>query len=253
MMITMIGVGVQRPGDGKTEVVHQTSFVKGFTAVTNIAFAYCGHPAFFGFISEMKNPRDYPKSLFMLQGFEIVMYTIISAVIYNYAGKGVTSPALGSTGPILRKVSYGIAMPTIVIAGVVLGHVAIKNVYVRLFRHTDIMHKRNFRGIGAWVGLALAFWVIAWVIAEAIPVFNNLLSLVSALFASWFSFGLPGIFWLYMHWGDYFTSPKKILLTMANVGLAIIGTTICVCGLWVSGVAIHNDGSKSSFSCANNA
>ncbi|KAK1144226.1 hypothetical protein N8T08_005639 [Aspergillus melleus] len=253
MMITMIGVAIQRPGDGVTEVTRKTSFVNGFTAVTNIAFAYCGHPAFFGFISEMKDPRDFPKSLCMLQGFEIVMYTIVSAVIYRYAGQNVTSPALGSTGPILRKVSYGIAMPTIVIAGVVLGHVAIKNVYVRLFRHTDIMHRRDFRGIGAWVGLATAFWVIAWVIAEAIPVFSNLLSLVSALFASWFSFGLPGIFWLYMYWGNYFTSTKKTLLTLANVGLVLIGGTICVCGLWVSGVAIHNDGSKSSFSCANNA
>ncbi|PLB39871.1 transmembrane amino acid transporter protein-domain-containing protein [Aspergillus candidus] len=253
VVITMVGVGVEHPGDGQMEITKATSFVNAFTAVTNIVFAYCGHAAFFGFIAEMKDPRDFPKSLAMLQGFEIVFYTIAAAVIYRYAGQGVASPALGSTGPILQKVAYGIAIPTIVIAGVINGHVAIKNVYVRLFRGTDLMHQRSLRATGSWIALALTFWIISWIIAEAIPVFNNLLSLISALFASWFSFGLSGIFGLYMTWGQLFTSPKRILLTIANVLLIGIGTTICVCGLWVSGVAIHNDASKSSFSCANNA
>lgn len=109
----MVGVGVEHPGDGQMEITKATSFVNAFTAVTNIVFAYCGHAAFFGFIAEMKDPRDFPKSLAMLQGFEIVFYTIAAAVIYRYAGQGVASPALGSTGPILQKVAYGIAIPTV--------------------------------------------------------------------------------------------------------------------------------------------
>ncbi|PYH89953.1 amino acid transporter [Aspergillus ellipticus CBS 707.79] len=253
VMITMIGVGIERPSHAPMQLTRATTFVKGFSAVTNIAFAYCGHPAFFGFIAEMKNPKDFPKSLCMLQGFEIVLYTVASAVIYRYAGQDVKSPALGSAGPVVRKVAYGVAIPTIVIAGVVLGHVAIKNVYVRIFRGTDVMHTRSVRGIGAWIGLAAGYWIIAWVIAEAIPVFSNLVSLISALFASWFSFGLPGIFWLYMYWGNYFTTWKRTVLTFANVGLFLIGATICVCGLWVSGLAIHDDTGGASFSCANNA
>ncbi|RAH67450.1 amino acid transporter [Aspergillus aculeatinus CBS 121060] len=253
VLITMIGVGVEHPSTEPMQLTRKTSFVNGFSAVTNIGFAYCGHPAFFGFIAEMKNPKDFPKSLCMLQAFEIVLYTVASAVIYRYAGQDVKSPALGSAGPVVRKVAYGVAIPTIVVAGVVLGHVAIKNVYVRLFRGTDVMHKRSAKGIGAWIGLAAGYWIIAWVIAEAIPVFSNLVSLVCALFASWFSFGLPGVFWLYLYYGNYFSSWRKTLLTMANVGLFLIGATICVCGLWVSGVAIHDDSSGSSFSCANNA
>ncbi|OJJ32733.1 hypothetical protein ASPWEDRAFT_115016 [Aspergillus wentii DTO 134E9] len=253
VFITMIGVGVERPGDGKIDIFRQTSFVNGFTAVTNIVFAYCGHAAFFGVIAEMKNPRDFPKAVAMLQGFEIVFYTVASIVIYRYAGQGVASPALGSTGPVLRKVAYGIAIPTIVIGGVVNGHIAVKNVYVRIFRGSDTMHKRSFKATSTWFGLNLTFWIIAWVIAEAIPVFNNLLSLVSALFASWFSFGFGGIFWLYLNKGNYFSSTRKTCLTIVNVGVLGVGITICALGLWVSGLAIHKDGSKASFSCANNA
>jgi hypothetical protein len=32
--------------------------------------------------------------------------------------------------------------------------------------------------MGTWVAIALVLWTIAWVIAEAIPVFNTLLSLI---------------------------------------------------------------------------
>lgn len=64
------------------------------------------------------------------------------------------------------------------IAGVINGHVAAKYIYVRLFRGSDQMHKRNLMSIGSWIGITLVLWTIAWVIAEAIPVFNNLLGLI---------------------------------------------------------------------------
>lgn len=64
------------------------------------------------------------------------------------------------------------------IAGVINGHVAAKYVYVRIFRGGDQMHKRNFVSVGSWIGITLVLWIIAWIIAEAIPVFNNLLSLI---------------------------------------------------------------------------
>lgn len=45
----------------------------------------------------------------------------------------------------------------------------------------------------------------------------------TALFASWFSFGLPGAFWLYLNRGLWFSSPKKIFLTFVNMLCIAIG------------------------------
>lgn len=42
VLITMIGVGVQRPGDGMISASRHTAFPKAFLAVTNIIFAYSG-------------------------------------------------------------------------------------------------------------------------------------------------------------------------------------------------------------------
>jgi hypothetical protein len=59
-----------------------------------------------------------------------------------------------------------------------LGHVACKYIYVRMFRGSDNMHNRSFLSIGSWVAICLGVWVISWVVAESIPVFNDLLSLI---------------------------------------------------------------------------
>ena len=89
------------------------SFPKAFLSVTNIVFAYCGHVAFFSFISELRVPTDFPKALFLLQGTDTVMYIIAAIVTYRYAGQDVTSPAMGSTSHLVMKVAYGIALPTV--------------------------------------------------------------------------------------------------------------------------------------------
>ncbi|RMJ24086.1 hypothetical protein PHISP_05044 [Aspergillus sp. HF37] len=175
-----------------------------------------------------------------------------------------------SAGPLLSKISYGIALPTvsspapyttnspasqltapqIVIAGVINGHVAFKLVYVRIFAGTDRMHKRDWVSVGSWIAIGLVLWIIAWIIAEAIPVFDNLLSLIVALFASWFTYGLSGIFWLYMNWGLYFSSWRKTVLMVLNVLIFGVGAALCGLGLYVSGKAIHDNTGSESFSCA---
>jgi hypothetical protein len=49
------------------------------------------------------------------------------------------------------------------------------------------MSKRTWLSLGSWILITLILWVVAWIIAESIPVFNDLLGLISALFASWYA------------------------------------------------------------------
>ncbi|MCJ1355887.1 MAG: hypothetical protein MMC33_005879 [Icmadophila ericetorum] len=257
VMVTMVGVGTERPGDGKVDVVVHNSFYQAFLAVTNIIFAYSGHVAFFSFISEFKNPEEYPKALYLLQGCDTSMYIIVAIVTYYYAGEGVASPALGSASPLLRKIAYGVAIPTIVVAGVINGHVAAKYIYVRKFRNTKHIRSNSAYTWCVWILITLILWTIAWIIAEAIPVFNDLLGLISSLFASWFTYGLSGVFWLYMNYGRYRETRKKIFLTGLNSTIFVIGLTICVLGLYASGKSIAADATgpnkQGSFSCADNS
>lgn len=109
----MIALGIS-PKDG----AHITGFMKttfpaGMLETTNVVFAFACHNSFPALISELKDPRDFPKSLALLQIVNTILYVIVAVVVYRYAGIDVSSPALGSTGHLVRKISYGIAIPTV--------------------------------------------------------------------------------------------------------------------------------------------
>ena len=113
VMITMIGVSITKPGMGHIDYTTDPSFHQAFLAVTNITFAYAGHVAFFSFISELKEPKDYPKALCLLQASDTTMYVVAAIVIYWYAGNQVASPALDSASTVVKKIAYGVATPTV--------------------------------------------------------------------------------------------------------------------------------------------
>lgn len=115
VLISMVAIGIQKPkGNTPLAVTTVLPFTDAFVSVSNIVFAYAGHSCFFGFLAEMKNPaKDWTKALIFLQVWDISLYIIAATVIYVFAGPDVTSPALGSAGPIVRKVAWGIAIPTV--------------------------------------------------------------------------------------------------------------------------------------------
>jgi len=71
------------------------------------------HVSYLGFISETEDPTTFPKSLAMLQIVDTVMYLVTALVIYRLAGNDITSPALSSAGHVMKKVCYGLAIPTV--------------------------------------------------------------------------------------------------------------------------------------------
>ncbi|ATY63580.1 amino acid transporter, putative [Cordyceps militaris CM01] len=254
-LMTVGDVASSKPIGATTfQVSREIGFTSAFLAVTNIAVAFSSHSCFFGVIGEFEKPEDWPKALALLQIVDTSLYLIAAIVIYYYIGPGVPSPALSAAGSdTMRKAIWGVAIPTIVIAGVIYGHVAGKYVFNRMFKNSKHLVRRTFVSILGWSGMTLAMWAIALIIAESIPVFNSLLGILAALFVSWFSYGLPGIFWLWMRKGSWFSTRARTFAFVANVLLVVTGTMLCVLGLWASVEAIANEKGTKPWSCANNA
>lgn len=61
----------------------------------------------------MQKPTDFPKTILLLQGVDVSLYVVAAVVIYRYGGENVVSPALGSISPLMSKIAYGIAIPTV--------------------------------------------------------------------------------------------------------------------------------------------
>ncbi|EMC96947.1 hypothetical protein BAUCODRAFT_106132 [Baudoinia panamericana UAMH 10762] len=259
--LAMIDIGIHHTGVGDTYAVvpaNLTSFAGGAAAVSQMILAYNGHIAYPSIISEMKRPEDFPKALALLAIFTISMYLTVAVVIYNYAGQGVVSPALGSASPLIRKIAYGLATPTIIIAGVIPALVASKQVYERVWRHSpEVMkEKSSFRANASWIAIALGHWVIAFVIAGLIPTFHELLGFIGALLGVWFVLGFCAMFGVKVNWpgsGLEWTLKQKLLVAV-NFGLVAMCIVLCGVGTYGSIVKIvRGKESRGVFSCATNA
>ncbi|KAL5120481.1 hypothetical protein ACEQ8H_001499 [Pleosporales sp. CAS-2024a] len=234
--VAMVAIGMEKPDVGNILALRpHVPLIKGLGPVLNIVLAYTGHVAFFSFQAELKDPRDFKKALFLEQGIAVVFYMTISVVIYYYAGPLVASPALGSASPIVTKIAFGIALPTIIVAGVVNGSVACKYMYVRMWSGTNVVHQRSFRSMSSWYGICMVVWIISWLLAEVIPSFNTFLGFIGAMFGSWFSYAIPPCLWLYQY--------KSIIVT---------GIVIFALGMWSSVTELASGTSGRPFSCANN-
>lgn len=152
---------------------------------------------FFILISEMRQPHDAMKAAYTLQIFATTFYTVFAIVTYYYLGPAVLSPSFSSLPIIWQKATYGLALPNLLIAGCLYSHTAAKLLFVRLFRRSRHLHSHTVLGWGTWLGLVFAMVAVAFVLAVGVPIFNYLIGLAASLFASWYTYGLAGAFWIH--------------------------------------------------------
>lgn len=109
----------------------------------------------------------------------------------------------------------------IFISGSINTTVALRYIHGRMFKNSVLRYINTPAGWASWIVLVIIFTVIAWVIAEAIPIFSDLLSLASALFVSGFSFWIPAVMWfMLLKEGSWYDT--KNLVTSAACLLAFV-------------------------------
>lgn len=210
------------------------SFADAFIAITNIVFAYSFSICQFSFMDEMHTPKDYVKSIWALGLVEIVIYTLTGALVFAFVGQDVQAPALLSAGTTVSKVAFGIALPVIFISGSINGTVVARYLHGRMYKNSVTRFINTRKGWTTWLLLLAAITVIAWVIAEAIPFFSDLLSIMSALFISGFTFYFPAMMWFKLIRVGKWYERKNLLLSVVNGVVFVIGIVMLVAGTYSS-------------------
>lgn len=72
----------------------------------------------------MADAKLYPKSLAITRSITTSVYLVVAIVVYYYCGSNVSSPALGSAGPLMKRVCYGLALPGLIVSTVLNAHVS---------------------------------------------------------------------------------------------------------------------------------
>ncbi|KAL2042887.1 hypothetical protein N7G274_004647 [Stereocaulon virgatum] len=268
--------GFDTPGGGKSGLLTGnpivlvipaagTSFVSGMNAFLNISYTFIGQITIPSFIAEMKDPKDFPKALWAVTICEIIVFSLVGAIVYVYTGTQYnTSPAFGSLGnDIYKKVSFSFMIPTLIFLGVLYASVSARFIFFRIFEGTR--HKGNHTVVGwaSWAGILAVTWLVAFIIAEVIPFFSDLLSLMSSLFDSFFGFIFWGTAYLRMRRADYgegFITKRGIRGIagfILNVLIILIGLFMLTGGTYATCQSIvdnyHAGSVGGVFTCVSNA
>ena len=221
---TMVHVGIERPGSGVVHALVQMDLHSSFWAVSNVISMFSGHVAFFGFMSEMKKPQDFKRSSYFSQGCGIIVYLLVAIVIYSLAGKHDLDSTIDWISPPSRKIAYKCALPTIIIGAAINIHIAAKLINLRLCRKPKPGDGESlWTSYFFWIFICAFIWLVALVIAELAPRFITVLSLVIAPLSNWFTYGVSGIFGLFLLRWRWTRDWPTMGLTVANFGIIVVG------------------------------
>jgi hypothetical protein len=182
----------------------------------------------------MHTPSDYVKTLWWLGGSQIFIYTLTGSLIYLFVGQSVQSPALLSAGPLISRIVFGIALPVIFISGSINTTVVCRYIHGKAFAKSNTRYVNSPKGWATWLGLVFTVTLLAWVVAEAIPIFSDILSISSSLFVSGLSYYIPPVLWFVLlkkgHWYDRHNLKSAACnLVVFGIGIIILG-----CGTYAS-------------------
>ncbi|KAF5986611.1 neutral amino acid permease [Fusarium coicis] len=241
---------------GWTAIAHPT-FVAGITASANIFISNSGSSMYLPVLSEMKRPEHFKKAVLVTGVLVMAMYLSFSLVIYRWCGVWLATPAFGSAGPLFKKISYGIALPGLIIGVGIYQHVAAKYIFVRILRDSYHLQENTIVHWSTWIGSNLTLGILAFIVAEAVPILNYLLGLAGAVCFAPFSLIFPALLWMqdfkHCRTGNASSQAKY----WSHALIVLVGSFMVIAGTYSVAVSIQ-DAYRSGliakvFNCADNS
>ncbi|KAL2216530.1 putative N amino acid transport system protein [Thermoascus aurantiacus ATCC 26904] len=212
--------------------IGSAGFAAGMTSTANIFVASAGTSAFLPVISEMKNPKDYRKAVFLCMTFVTAAYLSFSLVVYRWCGKWVANPSLGSAGGTIKKVAYGVGLAGLGMSACLYLHVGAKYLFVRVLRNTGHLQANTFVHWATWLSCTFGLASLSFILAEAIPIFSYILALTGTICFAPIALTIPGFLWLYDHGTWRKGTVVQQLAYWAHWILPFLGAFICVGGTY---------------------
>lgn len=232
-----------------------TKWTQQLVGVMQAVYAYGGAEIFLEMMAEMKEPKDFIKSMVSAQTVIIIAYIVFGVVVYSKQGQFVINPASqGLSIYSWQTVCNVFSLISALIAAALYGNVGIKVLYQSVVR--DMFNGPELtgrRGNIIWGGMAVGYWVLAFVISSGIPQLSNISGLIAALCMQHFSFTFPIGMKLGMDWqsmeGQTFW--KKCTFVNTAHFVTILASLACAgLGAYSSVLAIVDSPSASvAFGC----
>ncbi|KAI1490515.1 transmembrane amino acid transporter protein-domain-containing protein [Biscogniauxia mediterranea] len=167
-----------------------------------VVTSFGGTSLFVFFLAEMRHPWDFWKSLLCAEAFMYTIYVVYGTFVYHYHGQFTYTPINQGISNYAWQTALNAMNIFISLIGCgIYGNIGLKIAYNEIF--VKVLHFPSLSSSGGkiwWAVLAPLYWVLAFVLAAAIPQFAFISSLVGALFIGALTYILPALaavaFWI---------------------------------------------------------
>ena len=158
--------------------------------------AFAGAQLFVEFMAEMRRPQDFIKAMWSAQFFIYTVYLVYGCFIYHFQGQYSFNPSYqGVNSYAWRTVGNVITLLSALIAAGLYGNIGIKvfynNILMDFFNVPSLL---TMRGKIIYAVIVPIWWIIAFLIAAAIPDFFGFISVISASTLLNLTYTLPPFF-----------------------------------------------------------
>lgn len=168
------------------------------SGVNSMVYSYGGALLFVAFLAEMRHPWDFWKGMLCAQSFICIVYIFFGAFVYGHFGQYSASNITQAILPIsLQTAGNVFTFATGLIACFLYFNIGMKTVYIEVFQEIlkfpEITTKK---GRWMWYALGPLYWILAFIVAAAVPNLNGISSLVGALLILNFTYTFPAFMYV---------------------------------------------------------
>lgn len=158
--------------------------------------AYAGVQLFVEFLAEMKRPRDFIKAMWLAQFFIYSVYLVYGCVVYHLQGQYSYNPSYqGLSVYGWQTAGNMVTLVSALIAGGLYGNIGIKvvynNVFIDIFKAPPLTTRT---GKIIYAACVPVWWIIAFVIAAAVPDYIGFVSVIAASMLLTLTYSLPPLY-----------------------------------------------------------
>ncbi|CAI6084216.1 unnamed protein product [Clonostachys chloroleuca] len=197
-------------------------------AFLGIAFAFIGQITLPSFIAEMKDPRGFPKALYLSSFVQYSLFISFALFMYKNIGlRDMTTITIGSLERTQLIICFCFLLPSLIILGSL--YATVTGLFILNSIESHISKKRTKNIV--WVVIITLLWGLAFTISQVIPQFDALLAIVGAIFDGFFGWIYWGVAWFRMRQADIQKRVTRVWGPRMDVVLGVVNFSLILIGM----------------------
>lgn len=175
-----------------------TGFAGHFNGIDQMVYSWGGALLFIAFMAEMRHPMDFWKGMLVAQCFICCVYVIFGCFVYSQYGQYSATNIGNVIQPLsLQTANNIIGLVTGFIACLLYMNIGMKTVYIEVFQQAfNFPEITTKKGRWIWYALGPCYWILAFIVAAAVPNLGGISSLVGALLILNFTYTFPAFLYV---------------------------------------------------------